>query len=238
MRYGIIDAFRGLAMFSMIFYHLFYDLVYFKGMTLSWFLSAPMEFLQQSTAFSFIFLSGLVANFSRHLLKRGVFLLAASLLVTAASYLAVPGNIIVFGVLSMLAAAAIITAIAKTAPMRIFPVAGFAVCLALFFLTGSTAEGYFGFASWQLQWPDRLYESTWLFPLGFPNVTFVSADYFPLLPWIFAYWSGFFAQRTAVFAGIEDSLRTEVPLLSLWGRYSLLIYLLHQPLLIFLLEFV
>ena len=61
-----------------------------------------------------------------------------------------------------------------------------------------------------------------------------STDYFPLLPWLFLFWVGYFLHQLAGRAGMEPLRRSVCPPLG-WmgrhslGRHSLVIYLLHQP---------
>ena len=72
----------------------------------------------------------------------------------------------------------------------------------------------------------------WLYPLGLTRPDFASADYFPLLPWLFLFLMG------TVLGGWclrhRDCRLLTVPLpgaLTFPGRHSLLRYLLHQPVL-------
>ena len=71
---------------------------------------------------------------------------------------------------------------------------------------------------------------SWLYPLGFPNAAFTSADYFPLLPWFFLFCAGYF-----LWSLLDKSPRAKELLqpglrpLSFLGRHSLAIYLIHQP---------
>lgn len=69
-----------------------------------------------------------------------------------------------------------------------------------------------------------------LFPLGLHPLIFASADYYPLLPWIFlflaGYWLGVaFLQRRAP----EFCYREHLSALGWIGRHALIIYLVHQP---------
>ena len=73
---------------------------------------------------------------------------------------------------------------------------------------------------------------TWLYPLGLTAPGFHSADYFPLLPWFFLFLIG------TVFGGWclahRDNRILTAPLpgpLTWPGQHSLLIYVLHQPVL-------
>ena len=58
--------------------------------------------------------------------------------------------------------------------------------------------------------------------------SFFSTDYFPLLPWLFLFWVGYFlttrgprTPRAAAPVGL--------PAVGWMGRHSLVLYLLHQP---------
>lgn len=72
--------------------------------------------------------------------------------------------------------------------------------------------------------------------LGFPMQGFFSTDYFSLLPWIFLFLAGLFLHRCLASAASGKVLRhplfhLQVPVLNSMGRHSLLLYLLHQPVL-------
>ena len=66
--------------------------------------------------------------------------------------------------------------------------------------------------------------------LGLHPLIFASADYYPLLPWIFLFLAGYwlgeaFLQRRAP----EFCYREHLPALGWIGRHALIIYLAHQP---------
>ena len=65
--------------------------------------------------------------------------------------------------------------------------------------------------------------------LGFMPKDFFSTDYFPLLPWLFLFWVGYFLHQLAGRAGMEPLRRSVCPPLGWMGRHSLVLYLLHQP---------
>ena len=94
--------------------------------------------------------------------------------------------------------------------------------------------GYLGIGELQLfELPRRLYSVPFLFPLGLPGPGFYSADYFPLIPWIFLFWAGLFLWRF-LRPYAEETVRGWPacrPLVWL-GRHSLWVYLLHQPVLL------
>lgn len=75
--------------------------------------------------------------------------------------------------------------------------------------------------------PAGLYRAN-LFWLGLPDLTrFTSADYFPVVPWVFLFWCGVFLAR------LWHPGRGEPPVvlrpLCAVGRNTLLVYMLHQP---------
>ena len=55
----------------------------------------------------------------------------------------------------------------------------------------------------------------------------MSSDYFSLLPWLLLFWTGFHLYRLRPETPALPDIR--LPGFSVLGRHSLLIYLLHQP---------
>ena len=81
--------------------------------------------------------------------------------------------------------------------------------------------------------PEALYANLATAYLGFPPADFYSTDYFSLLPWSFLYLCGYELHWILKAAGVLDApiLRKEIRPLAFMGRNSLVIYLLHQPVL-------
>ncbi|GAA2975233.1 hypothetical protein GCM10011539_07720 [Finegoldia magna] len=69
--------------------------------------------------------------------------------------------------------------------------------------------------------------------MGFYNDKFYSGDYFPLLPWYFMYLVGYCAGD---FLDIKLNVREN--LLSKMGKKSLMIYLIHQPIIMIIVQIV
>lgn len=65
--------------------------------------------------------------------------------------------------------------------------------------------------------------------LGFYPVSFYSSDYFPLLPWLFLFWAGYYLHLLVGRKRMEPLRRSVCPPLGWLGRHSLVLYLLHQP---------
>lgn len=216
-RIGLLDAWRSLAVICMIIYHLLYDLAVFGVITWQQLFSPELNAFERFIAVSFIFVSGISSRLSRSNIRRGAVVLAAGVLVIIGAYIA--GAPIWFGILQLLGFSMIIYGIAgkyiDQIPGYIAPL----LYAVLFFLM-------------KIITANVLVESSYLFPLGFESAEFSSADYFPLLPWFFAFlfgtWLGGLVQRNR-----EKRLFTlELQGALTWpGRHSLLIYLIHQPIL-------
>jgi len=81
----------------------------------------------------------------------------------------------------------------------------------------------------------------WLLPLGIQPASFASVDYTPLIPWFGAVLVGIGVGEFLYSGGVRQFTAPYVPDLLLrplafLGRYSLLIYLVHQPVIILLLS--
>lgn len=67
--------------------------------------------------------------------------------------------------------------------------------------------------------------------IGFPQAGFSSTDYFPLLPWIFLFATGYFLYSFLQEKGLINRLfgKGKVPGINFLGKHSLIIYMIHQP---------
>ena len=226
------DALRGLALLNMLVYHFMYDWVYIFGQSAPWYsISAPgCHAWQQYICQSFILLSGYSFAFARKPLKNAAVVGGCALLLSAVTLLFLPAEGIWFGVLHLNAAALLLTVLARPVLQRIPAPAGLTGCAALFLLTNQLPYGFLGFEGLHLvALPAGLYRAN-LWWLGLPDLTkFASADYFPLIPWLFLFWAGLFAARLVrpAPAAPPAALR---PLCRV-GRHTLAVYMLHQPIL-------
>lgn len=242
-RFHTLDALRGLCVLSMVAYHGLYDLVAVKGYPVDWYFAAPGQHWQRSICCTFILLSGACWNLSRRHWQRGLLLVGCGGLVTLVTALALPSQVIWFGILVLLGLSCLLTAALARLPLRVPPALGLAVSFALFLVTWGVPRGFLGLGDWPLlSLPPALYSTPFLAVAGFPGPGFVSSDYFPLLPWFFLYLTGVFLGKLLFAWRSAQPLLEGSPLPGfpptralLWvGRHSLLIYLLHQPLLMLL----
>ena len=230
-RYALLDELRGLDLVSMMLYHACWDLIFLFGVNIGWYNQMPGWLWQQSICWVFILLSGFCVPFGRHTLRRGATVFAAGAVVTAVTLLFMPEKRVVFGVLTFLGAAMLLTGVLEPLLQKVPPAAGLVVSAVLFALSYPVSSSWVGIGSWKLLLPRGLYANYFTAFLGFHPAGFFSADYFGLLPWLFLFWAGYFAHRLI---GREQMgvLRSSVCLPLGWlGRHSLLLYMLHQPVL-------
>ena len=229
-RSGTLDSLRGLTLFSMIAYHLCWDLVYLRGLPWAWYNGFWARVWQQSICCTFILLSGYCCQASRRPIRRGLLSVCGGAAVSLATALVMPEAPIRFGVLTFLGAAALLTVPLRPLLVRIPPRLGLVLSFSLFLLFRDVNRGCLGFARMPLaRLPAGLYRNLATAGLGFPGPGFSSTDYFPLLPWLFLFWTGFYLYRLRPELPALPDLR--LPGLSLVSRHSLLLYLLHQPVL-------
>lgn len=231
-RYNFIDVLRAAAIISMIIYHLCYDIFVVYEVYPDFWKEPPVLIWERSICFLFIIVSGMSLHFSHHPYRRGIIVNLCGFAVTAATVVFMPSEQIWFGVLNLIGCGMIVTYALRRPLDRLNPLVGMGACIAGYALTCRITRGFLGFFSIPLiVLPDALYASPYLAFLGFPSQDFHSSDYFPLIPWLFLYLFGWYLWRFIKARGRDDMLRYDIPALSRIGRHSLVIYLVHQPLL-------
>ena len=229
--YGLLDTVRGVCILSMVAYHGMYDLVDIFGLPSAWYTGLPGYIWQQSICWTFILLSGLCWQLSRRHVKRGLLLVGCGAAITLITWLVMPSQRILYGVLNLLGLSALLLIPLDKVFRKIPAWAGLGGALLLFALTKNVSRGSLGFEGLVLcQLPSWLYTTDLLAVVGFPSPSFWSTDYFPLLPWFFLFCAGYF-----LWSLLDKSPRAKALLrpglrpLSFLGRHSLVIYLIHQP---------
>ena len=219
-RYRALDALRGVSVTLMIIHHLALDFVMF-GIFPGVLLDNPIVFVAQLIFSScFVALSGASSRFSRSNLARGLKICVCAALISVSTYFAgvlfeMENVFISFGILHFLGIASLIYHLTHKLIDKL-KVPGWA-WLVMFCAT-------------RLFFPMTV-GAKWLFPIGLMYPGFRSADYYPILPWIFMYFFG---------AWLADKIREgklpkgfydfKLPLFEWISKRSLIIYLLHQPL--------
>jgi len=218
----------------MLLFHACYDMVMIFDVKWGFFSTKWVFYWQQMICIIFIFASGCIASFSKKLLKRGVLVSGTGIIITLITYFFMSEQIIWFGVLSLLGFCMILTYFIRPIVSKIPESIGAIIMLLLFIITRFVYEGKLSFFSfWEYSLPDFWYQNKWSAILGFPHKEFYSADYFPIVPWLFLYLFGFYL--FSILIKLQDKyenkrfLYIHAPLFSLLGRNSFIIYILHQP---------
>ena len=215
-----LDALRGLALLGMMGIHFVYDLVDLFGVW-NWQQPAWYLFFKNNYGAVFFLISGISATLGSHPVKRGAQVFLCGFLctgVTLGMYLlgfAGKGIIIYMGVLQCLGLCMMLWPLFRRCPDRGLVALGLAMMIAGWYLRTQA------FPFWLLT------------PLGFAPYGFTSSDYFPLLPNFGYFLLGAVVGKRA-YAGRKSLFPRETPPLGLFrwlGRHSLMIYLLHQPVL-------
>ena len=217
-----IDFLRGLSIILVVGYHLLFDLGEFVGVRTFLGFSTDLssvawKMAQNFFAGLFIVLSGTSSTLTRSNLRRGLKLLAISFAVTAVTYGFDPSSAVWFGILQLLAVSILIYGwiFEKTRPVTC-TVWG-AIVLGLGAALPQVSKGL-----------DVRFD--WLLPLGIHSPGFMSFDYFPLIPWLGVFLIGATLGKS-VYAFKRSLLPWRMPqtFVNAAGRHSLLIYIVHQP---------
>lgn len=234
------DAIRGLAVISMVGFHLCYDLTVLRGIGLPWFRPPFEDVWRASISWTFLVVAGIMCSHSRSNLKRGLRYLALALaifVVTSVAAVDVPisyGIIYCMGLSTLLAAA--LRRIGWPPRHRIGCVVGCVVLCVAFLYALQIPQGYvglgaFGGPRWEV--PGGLYRSGLLSWLGLPGPHFSSGDYYPPLPYSLLFLAGDALGRVLALQGTPPALwAIKCRPLEWVGRHALWVYVLHQPLLL------
>ncbi|GMR21366.1 MAG: hypothetical protein BMS9Abin36_1966 [Gammaproteobacteria bacterium] len=221
-RLVVIDALRGVAIVLMVVYHFFFDLSHFGLADFDFYQDSFWLHLRTFILSMFLLLVGvsLVLASGRKLdtrryMRRLALLIASAVLISISTWWMFGDRFIFFGVLHFIA---------------------FASVLGLLFLRAGWVNLVLGIAvilfanRYQFSWFDTL---GWRW-IGLMTHKPLTEDYVPLLPWfgvvLLGLYSGPYLARLARWrhgAGKSGFVR----LLAFGGRHSLIIYLLHQPVL-------
>jgi len=232
-RFWEIDFLRGMAIVIMVVYHLIYNLNYFGQYDIN-LDSTFWLYVASVTRPTFIFLVGvsLTLSFSRvtktnldgkklflKYLNRGLKIFSWGLIITLVTWVFLREGCVVFGILHLIGISIILAY-----PFLRFPSCNLLIGILIIFL-GLYLKGL-------------NFNYSWLVWLGFKPVHFYTVDYFPLLPWFGVVLMGIFfgnllySDYSRRFQLADLSFFSGIKVLCFLGKHSLLIYLLHQPLII------
>ena len=223
-RIAALDALRGLTLVSMIAYHACWDLVYLFHADWDWYRGTGAYIWQQSICWTFILLSGFCWSMGKRPLRRGLTVFACGWVVSAVAVVFMAAVQIWFGVLTLIGSCMLLLIPLERVLRHVPAGVGLAAAAALFALLRNVNRGTFGFESLVLgSVPEGLYRDLFTAWLGFPGPGFSSTDYFSLVPWLLLFLAGYFLRR------LRDPDVLRCPPLCALGRWSLPVYMLHQP---------
>ena len=226
-----LDTIRGITLLSMMLYHTCWDLVFLFGKKIPGYSGLGGYVWQQSICWTFILLAGFCWSLGSHHLKRGLIVSGSGILITFVTLLVMPESRVIFGVLTLIGSCMLLLIPMEKLLLKLRAEIGLAGSFLLFLLFRNVNTGYLGFENWNiLKLPDGFYENLFTTYLGFPQKGFFSADYFSLLPWFFLFLTGFYLYQLVQKNHMMEKLFSwRVLGFDVIGRHSLLIYLLHQP---------
>lgn len=209
-----LDFLRGIALLLMVYFHLIYDMKEFFGYAVNY-ESTFNAAAGRIAAILFILVSGVSCSLSRSNIIRGFKLLMLALAVSAASYFYNPDFVIKFGILHFLAAGMILYPLLEKLNPLMLALSGTAIIILGRYTAGITVT------------------NEYLFPLGLTTNNFISSDYYSLIPWLGLFIYGIFLSKL-FYKEKRSLLGFEFidNIISMSGRHTLLIYLLHQPVIV------
>jgi len=209
-----IDFLRFLAIVLMVIYHLGYDIQYFLVKNIN-FEGQVWTIIGKTSGFLFIFVAGISSGFSRNSFKRGKKVFLAGMLVTLATFIFIRNEYVRFGILHFLGIC-----------MMLYPLLNrlTSSTLALF----AIVSAYLGYIFKKITVKTFL-----LLPLGIYYNGFVSIDYYPLFPYLAYFLLGIIVYKNFYSKGkMALNVKKEFKIIEYINQNSLLIYLLHQPILL------
>ena len=231
-RYHLLDALRGFAIYHVIIFHFLYDVYVVYGLNPDWPYQTWVQLWQRNGCGLFVLVSGMVFALGCNTFKRGLQLQILGLIITLATYVFAPSEVIYYGILTFFGSAMWLTLLLKVFLQRVPAILGMLASVVCYVLAKDVATGVASFFGRKLfEFPEWLYQNCFAI-LGFHSNSFYSSDYVPLLPHIFLFWFGMY-----LFAWLRERKLTYLltggnyKIFTWPGTHSLEIYILHQPIL-------
>ena len=209
-----IDLLRAIAIILMIIFHIIYDLNEFVGIHINY-QTGFWYWLGRIAAFIFIFISGISSGFSKNSTKRGVKVLVFAFAITIVTYVLIKEQYIRFGILHLLGTGMIMFPLLKRLNNYIL------LFLSVIIIFISSIFN------------SILVNTSILLPLGIMYGGFSTVDYYPIFPYLSAFiigvifYKNYYEHKQSIFKHNYEN-----HFLIIISKNSLLIYLIHQPIII------
>ena len=229
MRIFLLDISRGVCVLAMIVYHFCWDLGYFGLIDLQLITQGLGLLIAQLIGLSFITIAGISSrlsslsnNFRPKFVKRFLKLVLISSVISAATFLLDRNSFIFFGILHLLAVCSLISLILIKIRNN-FQLLLICLSATLISLSGITLDLPF-ILSW----------------LGFNKQPPITNDFYPLFPWITFYFFGLWLgeiiikeidKKSKISSVSYSGMSIVFKFFEYTGQRSLIIYILHQPIL-------
>lgn len=243
-RFAEVDLLRTTAITLMIVYHAAFDLSWFYGWDID-VLNGGWKWLAHVTASLFLVLVGVSAVLLRknmqakgadaasirlRFVQRGLWVLTCGMLVSLATVAVDPATFVRFGILHLIGVSLLVLPFVLR--LGVWNLLLALPLLASYMLTAVPHDA-----------------SPLFIPFGFFPASFATVDYYPLLPWFGMVLAGaglghLFYARTTPLSHPDSPVRRRIDAFGAsasggWftapGRHSLLLYMVHQPLLLLIL---
>ena len=225
-RIVLIDAIRGIAIIGVVLFHIVWDLE-FTGFISGYAFHPIWLAFGWTLAGTFMTLVGvnLALAHSKSInvsafMKRWFVIALAAAIITVVTYFAFPQSFIFFGILHSIAAGSLIGLALLRLPVAIVLIVGVMVSILPFYVSSP----YFN--------------TRWLAWIGFSSMPPLSNDFVPIFPWVGLTLIGMAGAKVLVSQGWINhfsrlSTNGKIAHMLVWlGRRSLIIYLVHQPILL------
>ena len=219
-----IDVIRGISILAMITFHFAFDLMYFGFAKPNLIYQPDWRLFERIIAFSFLFIAGLsffithgsAIKWKSFIRRYGVTAVCAAL-ISIVTYILFNVDMIRFGILHAISISGLISLLLLKLNSISLALLAFLIFLINLLMPQPIEGDYF----WQ-----------WLiYTTETPN----SLDYRPIIPWITPFLLGMASCQLFKKWGLLETrkmiIHKELSVLSWLGRNSLIIYLIHQPIL-------
>ncbi len=219
-----IDVIRGISILAMVTFHFAFDLMYFGFAKPDLIYQPDWRLFERMIAFSFLFIAGLSLsithrpwiNWKTFFRRYGVTAICA-VLISIVTYILFNNDMIRFGILHAISVSGLIGLLL----LKLNSLSLFLLAVLIFFLNLFIPQPLEGDYFWQ-----------WLiYTTETPN----SLDYRPIIPWINPFILGMASYQLFKKWDLLETSNTithnELSILCWLGRNSLVIYLIHQPIL-------